>query len=564
MNDCIDILDEETSLQAWVLPNGQFPATFVLYSNWGRKKPAAVLKHNFSEHRLSSSKHDEFSDTDCIHYTRGITGALLPDGVRFTDLDSSIDDLKLAIPFRSLAPGGPLKMDSYPASFIAGFISVDDDSDWEFEAPPESRGDLEKLGVKVRRLKAAKGSTMKFRTNLSGGSWEYTYVVARIEYDPDTYRVTFICPSHPEWAEYGYPQVGRRISSLSFGANDGYAVLPFLTRIQESMFDENGSLVTREWYLTQQFSEDWGVMYMDDVWSYNGLYPFSCRIEEGPHTYFEGLKSLYSPAFLQKWRTTKGRITVGMPSLVKKNLTKNCLRNFQYFSINSIAYLEDIWKLKRSLKPLIDLRRKPLSPKTWANLWLAYRYGIRLFISDSLEIAKAWQRERKMDWRKLYHTVRSREEKGRTPIGSQAYDKSYHMKVYVYPDDLSNFEKIYYYLRRVDLWPSLENVWDLIPFSFVVDWFIPIDKYLKDIDRSVDSVLFRAKKVLFSVKSVLKEGTLFAESGICVHLYSKSYHRWHENRIPFWNSLTDHALGQGLNDSIHVIDAVSLAIQRRR
>jgi hypothetical protein len=40
-------------------------------------------------------------------------------------------------------------------------------------------------------------------------------------------------------------------------------------------------------------------------------------------------------------------------------------------------------------------------------------------------------------------------------------------------------------LMEWDVWPTLENTWDLLPFSFVVDWFLHVSTLLSNIDRLV-------------------------------------------------------------------------------
>jgi hypothetical protein len=58
-----------------------------------------------------------------------------------------------------------------------------------------------------------------------------------------------------------------------------------------------------------------------------------------------------------------------------------------------------------------------------------------------------------------------------------------------------------------DAYPTLENAWDLVPFSFVVDWFINLGSILDNIDTMVYEQYLRVKlyersdKITYKIRS---------------------------------------------------------------
>lgn len=76
---------------------------------------------------------------------------------------------------------------------------------------------------------------------------------------------------------------------------------------------------------------------------------------------------------------------------------------------------------------------------------------------------------------------------------------TYHYKVYYQPYDLP-FAKSIKTLMDVDLFPTLTNVWDLVPFSFVIDWFLDIGSLFERIDTRTYASTLAVLGVLRSIK----------------------------------------------------------------
>jgi hypothetical protein len=102
---------------------------------------------------------------------------------------------------------------------------------------------------------------------------------------------------------------------------------------------------------------------------------------------------------------------------------------------------------------------------------------------------------------------------------------------------------------------SRENLWDFVPFSFVLDWFIPIGETLSKLDLRTDIDLFGAKVAILSSKATRSLTTTVRprgadrEGGIseyCIQLILdlKVYNRWHEDPTI---SIPTIEVGNGLN-----------------
>lgn len=244
--------------------------------------------------------------------------------------------------------------------------------------------------------------------------------------------------------------------------------------------------------------------------------------------------------------------------LRKEYLSWYSLDNIRYLSVNSIAFLRDLMTLKDTLVPLLRLIREPMSPQAWANAWLSLRYGIRLTIMDLGQIIKAYDQWKKMPTRP-FSTIRSRFTDESTLLDGDPITLQVHQKVYYgsTPDVIDN---IIDSLRKWDLFPSLENMWDLVPYSFVVDWFVNVTDVLKQIDLDVDLDRLPIQYVLYSSKIELKEGKPSTSGHVLRQSTVKYYRRWSESTLSSPVKPPDRELSANL--PIRVLDGLSLMIQR--
>lgn len=173
---------------------------------------------------------------------------------------------------------------------------------------------------------------------------------------------------------------------------------------------------------------------------------------------------------------------------------RSAVEGFQTLSINGIAFVRDLQALKEALQPLINLKRNPLSPKRWAQLLLWYKYGVKLSWMDTSELFHALSNYKQLQKSLAAYAKMRNGLQCRYGTYSNIFEKdgacppsriSYHSRVTAQPkvpwkeDFLGGLEAL---LTDLDLKISATNLWDLVPFSFVVNWFVSVDEFMSNID----------------------------------------------------------------------------------
>lgn len=152
-----------------------------------------------------------------------------------------------------------------------------------------------------------------------------------------------------------------------------------------------------------------------------------------------------------------------------------------------------------------------LSLNGLASSYLSYRYGLKLTYTDLMKLAGSTRSV--MDGKKGYNTSRSRLQRtvDSTTLGVPV-DYLYSMKLFVrdYPDwIIEALQK----MMVADFFPTLELAWDIIPFSFVVDWFLNIGDYLEALDSNTLLSTYKVLSCCYSRKATIREefGVLFPD-----------------------------------------------------
>lgn len=160
--------------------------------------------------------------------------------------------------------------------------------------------------------------------------------------------------------------------------------------------------------------------------------------------------------------------------------------------VNLPAYFRDLFKTGEDVLKLARSVAK-LDIKSLSDSYLSYKYGMTLTVKDTLELARGLtSRMAAMDWQ-------SRKARDISQVSwrfGQA-ECQYAYKVYysLTPKNQTDFVD--------DLFMSdvlgLGNAWDLVPFSFVADWFVNIGDFLEQLDNTVN---FNQLPVLSTVASI--------------------------------------------------------------
>lgn len=160
-------------------------------------------------------------------------------------------------------------------------------------------------------------------------------------------------------------------------------------------------------------------------------------------------------------------------------------QNMPAVTVNTAANILDIINLLKNLVSGVGN-----IPKTARDIWLWYRYVFNTSKSDLREYADL--------------TARLTQLIGQPKItvnGSFRDDQRLYNCAIVVSQDTFLPKDTADWLHRYGLRLTATNYWDMIPYSFVVDWFFNIGKILEYLERYQDSVAFREAECWYSIKT---------------------------------------------------------------
>lgn len=158
---------------------------------------------------------------------------------------------------------------------------------------------------------------------------------------------------------------------------------------------------------------------------------------------------------------------------------RNAVNNMPALHQNSFANIIEAVSQLRSLCNGLDLSDiKSLksvgkaSKELMSDVWLKYRYQYSTTVSDLTEAASALARLDEVAKMNGYTTTYGT---ARDSTGT------FHCAIVTRSHQLIPEDSIHM-LRSLGLAPSLANAWDMVPFSFMVDWFLQISNVLEGIE----------------------------------------------------------------------------------
>lgn len=142
--------------------------------------------------------------------------------------------------------------------------------------------------------------------------------------------------------------------------------------------------------------------------------------------------------------------------------------------------------------------RKRVSKK-WASLWLEYQYGWKPFFSDVYGSAETLAQQAVEGEGILRTKARASErvEFSYTTTSSPGYEPNPAKPRYAeYRCELKGTGYAYFRVNRTFPALGIDNplllAWELLPFSFVADWFLGVGNYLQGIDATSGCTVFSA------------------------------------------------------------------------
>lgn len=321
-----------------------------------------------------------------------------------------------------------------------------------------------------------------------GNSYEHT-VLNRMEYSYDTvyydrvWKYTYLGDGL-----YRYTLFTRRYNSNHSLQSQTYYVS--FTRVRDTI--QYGLMVqsTTEFTFPQETYVDWRTK----TFSAYGLIPSAVQFTISETTVDVGYPRIDARKLVSRFFDNADIDFVkatfdGRPvpkELIWGDLTQKAADSIKYVEINSSAYLADFAHAWRLVQPWIRAYQEGVTPKFLSSVYLSLHYGIKLTVKDTKVIMKALQRALRMVDDLPFSVARSRASMDvyyRTGLGIQNLvgKRTLNFKMYYNPVD-DPYMSLIRDLRSWDFFPTFSNLWDFIPFSFVVDWFVSVQAQLRRMD----------------------------------------------------------------------------------
>lgn len=187
-------------------------------------------------------------------------------------------------------------------------------------------------------------------------------------------------------------------------------------------------------------------------------------------------------------------------------LAAEAYQDLDYVDNNGIQYLKEATEIRESAVSYADTLRKVAlksgkkRAKALAAAYLGVHYGWKLTLMDTADYVKEL---RKNSLKDEIHRCASF---ARKTVDDWTVTARYNV-FYKAKDvgDSSETKQINAFLKRVDFLPTLENMWDSVPYSFVLDWFTNIGNNLTSIGNlNILRAYYTTLGAIQSVRAVRK------------------------------------------------------------
>lgn len=252
-------------------------------------------------------------------------------------------------------------------------------------------------------------------------------------------------------------------------------------------------------------------------------------------------------------------------SKIVSGLIIDAINSVDALDMNGMLYLQQMRQITSLLPPMAELKGSAAKIKSWANVYLWLRYGIKLSIQATKKVAKGAPQVIKSltEAANKKQRVRSRSTRVLESHGDK-WSAQYSVRIILstYPENLKTVGRFIDTMYGFDVLPTLGNLWDMYPYTFVVDWIIPVGNFLENVDTwgRTQSFTYHAytQSVKYSRDVVLLDTDSYSVSGHAKHVI---YNRHVSNSVPTW-SVFDGIEAPGKPGFQRFVDAGSLIIQR--
>lgn len=138
---------------------------------------------------------------------------------------------------------------------------------------------------------------------------------------------------------------------------------------------------------------------------------------------------------------------------------------------NAMELVKVVKALRDPVRALEDLLSTAVKKGIPKDLWLKYRY---VYTTTKMDVTEMSQKSK---------SLTGGVQRLRSSASSALSELHLRVDCKPYTGYVDPFSALFQNLERYGLQPSLYNAWDLIPFSFIADWFLPIGEELEKLDQ---------------------------------------------------------------------------------
>lgn len=227
-------------------------------------------------------------------------------------------------------------------------------------------------------------------------------------------------------------------------------------------------------------------------------------------------------------------------------------------NVNMISFVRDMrhpTEMIPKIRKLAELR----SLKKLSNDYLTVNYGVLPTISDLKEIYSAFHKAKPYVDRNGFKTYGAGFSDSKK-VDNVDFSLEQRIQLAIKDTD-SELINLMNKIESIGFLPTAQNLWDLVPYSFVVDWFLGVGDYLESIDTSLRLMRFDIRYVTMSrkltAKLTLQPNISFPYSGSVEKVH---YQRWVSDQCPV-PPLSLTTTFQGFS---HWLESSALLIQRSK
>jgi hypothetical protein len=214
-----------------------------------------------------------------------------------------------------------------------------------------------------------------------------------------------------------------------------------------------------------------------------------------------------------------------LPSVPVGDCVCDAVKDLKALDINTVTALQGLVNCWKDIKDLIASAHGRVSLRWLDSVYLQMKYGFANTVRDAIDLSKALVRGvnslQRKDNGQLTHASKGVTYAAHDERCGFDFTNGYEITTLtICADTLDHgLATATRTLMDLDIFPELGNVWDVIPFSFVVDWFVPFG----DLFDAIDSNTYRSTlAVRYCVQS---------ESYVFEGLNPKE---WLTNLAPYW------------------------------